>query len=197
MNKSIEIMPGFDKTRFVDLIESESEEFTCGICLGIFCDPIETKCCRKTYCFDCINDWILDNNSCPNDRNLLSNNDLIRPSKITINLLSKLRIRCDYQSMGCEEVIGLDSILSHCERCPYNECLECGLKLGKIEEHNCVQLLKEKIQINDVFKLQEIEIKDKQISRLKSQNLELRQENEALREELFTTNNNTFGNHLF
>ncbi len=58
-------MPGFDKTRFVGLCRLESEEMTCGICLQIFCDSIETKRCRKTYCSKCIKDWILENSSCP------------------------------------------------------------------------------------------------------------------------------------
>jgi hypothetical protein len=96
-------MPRFNKTRG---LEVESKELTCGICLGIFCDPIETKFCRKTYCSKYIKDWILENSSCPVDRTYLSIDALITLSKVTIRLLCKLKIRYDYECMGCEEVIG-------------------------------------------------------------------------------------------
>ncbi len=68
-------MSGFDK--FIDLSQSDCDEFTCGICLGILNNPIETKCCRKTFCKECITSWINSNRLCPNDRQVLKINDLM------------------------------------------------------------------------------------------------------------------------
>jgi hypothetical protein len=102
-------MSGFERSRFIDLSQSDCDEFTCGICLEILNNPIETKCCRKTYCKKCIITWINTNQLCPNDRRVLRVNDLINPSLIVVNLLSKLKIKCN----GCQKIVSLGSLLEH------------------------------------------------------------------------------------
>ncbi len=53
---------------------------------------------------------------------------LITYSKVTIRLLSKLKIRCDNECLGCEEVIGLDSLSNLSINCVFNKCKQCGHK---------------------------------------------------------------------
>jgi hypothetical protein len=84
-------MSGFERSSLIDLSESDRYDFSCGICLEIFNNPVETKCCRKTFCEECITSWINTNQVCPNDRRVLRVDDLIKPSLITINLLSKIK----------------------------------------------------------------------------------------------------------
>ena len=61
-------MPGIDRRRVVGKDEEELDEFTCSICQDIFDEPVVTQCCRQSFCTVCINEWLEDNNTCPNDR---------------------------------------------------------------------------------------------------------------------------------
>ncbi len=110
-------MSGFDKSRFIDLSQSDCDEFVCGICLGILNNPVETKCCRKTYCKKCITTWINTNQLCPNDRRYLSSDDLMKPSLIITNLLSKLKIKCNNSENGCQQIVSYGSLSEHSKYC--------------------------------------------------------------------------------
>lgn len=108
---------------------------------------MDTKCCRKTYCKECIITWINRNELCPNDRRILRANDLLNPSLIITNMLS-FKIRCDFYDNGCQEIVSLGSLSRHLQECDYNICTDCGLKIGKRDEHNCVKVLKSMLIIN-------------------------------------------------
>ncbi|XP_054167319.1 E3 ubiquitin-protein ligase NRDP1-like [Oppia nitens] len=152
---------GYEKHRFVGLTEPESQEFTCGICLGIFCEPTVVPCCRQTYCYGCISEWLSNKNSCPNDRQGLTASQLYYPQRLVINLLAKLKIHCNFQSNGCQTVLDLEILASHADSCPYNpyrRCSVCDVLIVKyIDEsqqfnsltlqsselsHNCINSLK-------------------------------------------------------
>jgi len=51
-------MPGFDKNKFI-ISGEELENYLCGICLGVFNDPVFSRCCRQTYCRVCLTEWII------------------------------------------------------------------------------------------------------------------------------------------
>ncbi len=74
-------MSGYELSRFVDLSQSDAEEYTCSICQDIFCDPLVTNCCLQTFCGQCINEWLETNNKCPFDRKPLKRCELIRPPR--------------------------------------------------------------------------------------------------------------------
>ena len=58
---------------FVNSSDKELDEFTCGIFHQIYNKPVVTDCCQHIYCFDCINRWLNEKNTCPNDtKRLLS-----------------------------------------------------------------------------------------------------------------------------
>jgi len=94
------------------------------------------------------------NNSCPNDRKLITESSLMEPPRILINLINNLKIRCDFFKDGCHEILKLDCLSAHVKKCllnPHRECLVCGLKLNGENDHNCVQSLK---AINSVLETQ-------------------------------------------
>ncbi len=74
-------MSGYEFSRFVDLSQSDSEEYTCSICQDIFRNPVVTNCCLQTFCKQCINDWLETNNTCPYDRKPLNRSHLSLPSR--------------------------------------------------------------------------------------------------------------------
>jgi hypothetical protein len=69
-------MSGYELNRFVDLSQSDAEEYTCRICQDIFRNPVVTNCCLQTFCEQCINDWLETNNTCPYDRKQLNRSQL-------------------------------------------------------------------------------------------------------------------------
>jgi hypothetical protein len=58
------------------------------------------------------------------------------------NFINKLIIKCDFVDKGCEIVFELGLLSKHLEECNYNICESCGYKMGKKEDHNCIELLK-------------------------------------------------------
>lgn len=151
-------MSGFETSRFVGLSESMAKHMSCSICLGIYCKPVETQC-GHTFCQQCIKQWInQNNNSCPQcrqqlankrKRNSRNNNNSIDESVMFwetnrnfVNLINDLKIKCDFVLKGCNEVLELGLLSDHLEKCDYNYCKTCGLKMGKKDEHNCIELLK-------------------------------------------------------
>src|SRR5689334_1199394 len=118
-------MPGHERSRFVDNKPKELDEFTCGICHGIFVNPVFTQCCQQTYCSDCINEWLTTRNTCPNDRNVLFINGLSEPPRIIKNLLADLVITCDNQAAGCQARVKLSELDKHSAECEYRPNAVC------------------------------------------------------------------------
>ena len=106
-----------------------------------------THCCRQTYCSDCINKWIEAFNTCPNDRQPLNRNGLSQPSNALINLFNKLKIKCDFHSNGCQQILRTNELSNHlliCDFKPNKKCKTCGIEEFN-EIHDCLGNLKNKI----------------------------------------------------
>ena len=157
-------MPGIDRQRIADKSEEELDELSCGICQDIFTDPVVTPCCRQTYCSLCIYQWLIDNKSCPNDRQKLFAKDVIPAPRMVINLLNKLKIKCENHSKGCEVIMTIEEINKHLSICDKN-CDSCKTLKTKISEsesevkqlktqlvslENEVKDLKEKLTTNEL-----------------------------------------------
>ncbi len=200
-------MSGFDISRFVDLNESLETHLMCSICHAIYNNPVETQC-GHTFCEDCIIRWINTTSTyktCPDCRQQLRrkrkkntlNNDSIdtllyfsKTNRKFIDLINDLRIKCDFVEKGCNQVFKLSSLSKHMEECDYNLCQTCGLKLGKNNEHNCIELLirdrnclKQKL-IDSEIEVQKFKIKsndsDQEIRELKAKYNQIWFENKAM-----------------
>ena len=132
---------GFDQDRFT-ATSRQLEEFLCGICHGIFYNPVVTECCTTTYCRFCIKTWLKNNKRCPNDRKGLTSSGLNKASNAFRNLLSNLNIKCEYESEGCAVQVKLCDLDKHqdsCEFRPNNKCKRCGIQ--KENDHTCLASL--------------------------------------------------------
>ncbi|XP_054163668.1 E3 ubiquitin-protein ligase NRDP1-like [Oppia nitens] len=173
-------MPGYDKQRFVDIKSDDLIEFTCGICMDIFDDPVFSTCCRQTYCRTCISEWLSTQKSCPNDRKSLTLSDLSTPPRILINLINKLKIKCDFYENGCQDVCPLSQLSEHRTTCLWNpnrKCTDCDLIVGT-NVHNCIENLK--IRIKSL---------NNEIKAIKRENRELKTETDRSKRNQNTGNN--------
>lgn len=90
------------------------------------------------------------------DRQPVTGTQLKPAPRILRNLLSRLNIECDNASSGCEMVVKLDLLVSHCYECDFNpkkpiECEDCGLTVPKDEmkDHSCIRDLRNIIARNE------------------------------------------------
>ncbi|XP_054153474.1 protein zer-1 homolog [Oppia nitens] len=143
-------MPGYDCKRFVDKTQKQQlDELMCGICKSIVCQPIVVQCCQQAFCTDCIKEWLVKQTTCPYDRKQLTIEQLSSPPRILVNLLSNLKIKCDFWDKGCPVITTVQQLTEHTANCPHNvqqcpQCL-CNYTTGARQpfEHNCLKSMTE------------------------------------------------------
>lgn len=109
---------GYDVKRFICL-EDWAQEFICSICMGVFEDPVETKCLH-TFCLDCITKWLATNSTCPLDMMPISRCQDLKPlALISQNQLGLLQIHCDFEELGCDQIVKLSNLPDHVAACPF------------------------------------------------------------------------------
>jgi hypothetical protein len=146
---------GLDRIRFVE--ENISQEFICGICHGVLEEPLMTSDCQHLFCQKCIRDCLKQQAICPLDRTKISLSRLEEPVRIIKNLLKQLKIKCDFESEGCKQVINLGELETHCKNCEFNpeikkmfKCLcEQEFKRTEFDAHkeNCLAFMKNELAI--------------------------------------------------
>ena len=131
---SAEAKYGYDDSRFEKAVD---DHFHCSVCYNVLKDPVMCRNNEHLFCRGCITEHLNTNShNCPE-----CNEDLtvetLRPSRLVSNILSGLKIKCDYSHRGCEEFIRLEELDSHVENCGYapvkcsNE--ECEMIVNKRE----------------------------------------------------------------
>jgi len=155
-------MPGYDRSRFVNLTETEDQEFECGICFQILKNPLIVGCCRQAFCEQCIKQWLNTSNLCPNDRIQLKADNLLKPPRLVDNLLGKLQIHCDFHSNGCQQIVQLKQLPLHSLYCRFNPSIKCkDLALSDNMSHqNFVQnIMNQNKSLNEELKRLRLQIK--------------------------------------
>ena len=152
-------MVGHPVNRFTNLSESEKTNLNCSVCLNIFKNPIKNEC-EHTFCKSCLKECIIKgkHKSCPECRNefqarkrtaknredpniVFIDKYMFKRNLMANGFLDKLKTKCNYESNGCQEVVEFGSLSSHLKECLHRICSKCGFTLGRVEDHNCVQLL--------------------------------------------------------
>ena len=107
---------GYDDSRFENDVD---ENFHCSICYNVLKDPRTCKNNDHVFCLDCITEHLrVNSQTCPECNEHLSVETLRRP-RVLNNLLSKLKINCDYASRGCLEYSCVENLQSHVARCGF------------------------------------------------------------------------------
>ena len=123
---------GYEDSRFEKDVD---ENFHCSICYNVLKEP---RTCRNNdhiFCLACISQHLkVNSQTCPECNEHLSVDTLRRP-RVLNNMLSKLKINCDYASRGCPEFTCLEDLETHVVNCGYAPVLcsnaECGMEINK------------------------------------------------------------------
>ena len=148
---------GYEDSRFEKDVD---ENFHCSICYNVLKEP---RTCRNNdhiFCLACISQHLKVNfQTCPECNEYLSVDTLRRP-RVVNNMLSKLKINCDYASRGCPEFTCLQDVETHVVNCGYAPVLcsnaECGMEINKQDKihHDTKVCQYRRVKCHDCGKLQ-------------------------------------------
>ena len=149
---------GYEDSRFEKDVD---ENFHCSICYNVLKEP---RTCRNNdhiFCLACISQHLkVNSQTCPECNEHLSVDTLRRP-RVVNNILSKLKINCDYASRGCPEFTCLEDLETHVVNCGYAPVLcssaECGMEINKQDKvhHETEVCQYRKVKCHDCGQIQE------------------------------------------
>jgi hypothetical protein len=162
---------GYEDSRFEKAVDAH---FHCSICYNVLKEPMMCRNNEHIFCRGCITEHLtVNSHTCPE-----CNEDLtvetLRKARLVSNILSELKIKCDYSNRGCQEFIRLEELDSHVENCGFapvkcsNE--ECQLVVDKREliHHESTICEYRKVKCHNCVKIeQDIEVMKAKIEGMK------------------------------
>ena len=150
---------GFEEDRFQQAI---SQYFKCVICRNVLRDPVTCRDHQHLFCRACITTHLANFERCPSCNQELCVHTLREAPRVVTNVLSELKIRCDFYERGCIKFVELGDLEKHCKECEFGPAIcsnqGCYLDVNRrdlmyhgravcerrrVECHNCVELRQE------------------------------------------------------
>ena len=123
---------GYDDERFEQIV---SETLHCIICTNVIKDPVMCQRNEHLFCRACITIHLMYSNTCPTCMEPLTVETLRKPSRTVMNLLSELKIRCEFYKRGCGKVVQLGDLERHVADCGFAPAVcsneGCQLEVNK------------------------------------------------------------------
>jgi hypothetical protein len=150
---------GYDDSRFEKDVD---ENFHCSICYNVLKEPRMCRNNEHVFCLACISEHLkVNSQTCPECNEHLSIDTLRRP-RVLNNMLSKLKINCDYASRGCPELTCVADLDTHVANCGFAPVLcsnaECGMEINKRDKvHHETEVCEyRKVKCHDCGQIQEV-----------------------------------------
>ena len=107
---------GFEDERFQHPV---GHTFHCGICLNVLKDPVMCGQNEHLFCRGCVTTHLMYSETCPSCIQPLTVESLREAPRTVTNLLSELKIACDYAGRGCEDFVELGNLERHVADCGF------------------------------------------------------------------------------
>jgi E3 ubiquitin-protein ligase NRDP1 len=127
------------KVTMTDVLKVESEKiFSALFVKG--CSEIHELARNKEhpFCLSCISQHLRNSHRCPECRERLTPETLKDPPRFLKNILSELKIKCDYNERGCPGYVELGNLQNHVERCGFVPVMcgneGCGMVVNKSDK---------------------------------------------------------------
>ncbi|XP_028415432.1 E3 ubiquitin-protein ligase NRDP1-like [Dendronephthya gigantea] len=126
---------GYEPDRFVDRV---LHGFKCCICQCVLNEPRLCEAEEHRFCLNCISQHLPNSQTCPVCQQPLTFETLKCPGKHFKNILSELKIKCEYINRGCPKHVELGNLQNHVNNCEYRPvtCEECHLEVNAKDEDN-------------------------------------------------------------
>ncbi|KAM3130643.1 hypothetical protein pb186bvf_017235 [Paramecium bursaria] len=157
-------------------IEDVPDNLCCGICTLLVIEPLECKSCENLFCSQCIGDWVVKKDECPNR---CAGKFFTKQAHRMIRMeLSKIKLYCRNRQFGCQVTIMYETIKSHQNVCKFKttHCVagcqwqgleidllnhqyacqkvtviicqkcECDIQKADIQKHDCIKQLKQELK---------------------------------------------------
>ena len=149
---------GYDDSRFEKAVD---DHFHCSICYNVLKEPMMCRNNEHLFCRDCIIEHLNTNShTCPQ-----CNEDLtvetLRRARVISNILSGLKIKCDYSHRGCQEYIRVEELDSHVDNCGFapvkcsNEECEMIVNKREINHHESTVCEYRKVKCHNCVKIEQ------------------------------------------
>ena len=107
---------GFEDERFQHPV---GHTLHCGICLNVLKDPVMCRQNEHLFCRGCVTPHLMYSETCPSCMQPLTVESLREAPRTVTNLLSELKIACDYAGRGCEDFVELGNLERHVAYCGF------------------------------------------------------------------------------
>ena len=107
---------GFEDERFQHPV---GHTLHCGICLNVLKDPVMCQQNEHLFCRGCVTPHLMYSETCPSCIQPLTVESLREAPRTVTNLLSELKIACDYAGRGCEDFVELGNLERHVADCGF------------------------------------------------------------------------------
>ena len=175
---------GYDDSRFEKAVD---HHFHCSVCFNVLKDPVMCRNNEHLFCRDCITEHLNTNShTCPE-----CNEDLtvetLRRARVISNIISDLKIKCDYSQRGCQESIRLEELDSHVESCGFapvkcsNEECEMIVNKREIIHHESTVCEYRKVKCHNCGKIeQDVEEMKEKMEEMKEKMVEIDEKMEGM-----------------
>ena len=123
---------GYDDERFEQTV---SQTLHCIICTNVIKDPVMCQRNEHLFCRACITIHLMYSSTCPSCMEPLTVETLRQASRTVINLLSELKIRCEFFDRGCGKFVQLEDLERHVADCGFAPAIcsneGCQLEVNK------------------------------------------------------------------
>ena len=114
---------GYDHERFESMVD---QNFHCLVCYNVLKDPVMCRRNQHYFCRGCITEHLRRNShTCPTCADELTVDTLGEVPRIVKTYLNERKIRCDYESRGCRELVQLQNLNRHVAECGFSPVV-CG-----------------------------------------------------------------------
>ena len=107
----------------------------CGICLNVLKDPVSCRHNEHLFCRACITIHLMNFQTCPSCMEPLTVESLRQAPRTVTNLLSELKIRCQFFDRGCGQFVELGDLERHVTDCGFAPAVcsneGCQLEVNK------------------------------------------------------------------
>ena len=122
---------GYDDERFEQIV---SETLHCIICTNVIKDPVMCQRNEHLFCRACITIHLMYSPTCPTCMEPLTA-ETLRQARTVMNLLTELKIRCEFYKRGCGKVVLLGDLERHVADCGFAPAVcsneGCQLEVNK------------------------------------------------------------------